>query len=303
MPRSLVQCAANFSEGRRPEAISAIVGAAAAPGAVVADWSADADHNRMVLTLVGEPGGVAEAVLAAARAAIERIDLRRHEGVHPRLGAVDVVPFTPLRDVTMAECVDVSRRVAERLGALGVPVYLYERSAQAGRAAALPVLRRGGFETIRAGELAGDRTPDFGPRRAHMTAGASVVGARPPLVAWNVELDAGDPAAARAIAAALRRERDHDPVLAGVRALGLWLPRRRCAQVSLNVTEVREGVVPAVLGFVRQEAGRHAVNLHRSEFIGLVPLVSLGACGAAEVLWLDYRPEQTVEYWLARAGV
>lgn len=300
MDSPLVQCAANFSEGRRADVVEAIASAATAPGAVVADWSADPDHNRMVLTLLGRPEGVAEALLRAAAVAIERIDLRVHDGVHPRIGAVDVVPFTPIRNVTMEECIALSKRVAQDLAtAHGLPVYLYELSVDLGRVQALPARRRGGFEAIRDAELTGDRTPDYGPGRAHPTAGAAIVGARPPLVAWNVDLDAGDASAAREIAAAIRTERDRQASLAGVRAIGLWLPRRGCAQVSMNLTQVRAGVVPATLRFVRQEAERRVVNLRGSEFIGLVPLCALGESSPSEVLWQDFRPEQILEYWLA----
>lgn len=300
MSSPVVQCAANFSEGRRPNVMQAIVSAAAAPGAVVADWSSDPDHNRMVVTLLGTPEGVAEALLSAARVAIERIDLRTHVGVHPRMGAVDVVPFTPLRGVTMEACIELSLRVAERLSSEhGLPVYLYERSARAGAASGLPERRRGGFEAIRDRELTGDRAPDYGPSRAHPSAGVCVVGARPPLVAWNVDLKEDDLEAAREIAAAIRLAREHSPELAGVRTLGLRLATRRRAQVSMNVTQVREGVVPVVLRRIEQEAARRAVNLLASEFIGLAPLSALGASSPSDVLWWDYRPEQTVEYWLA----
>lgn len=296
----VVQCAANFSEGRRPAVIAAILASASQePDAVVADHSADADHNRMVLSLLGQPDGVLRAVLAAAAVAIAGIDLRAHDGVHPRLGAIDVIPFVPIRGVSMAECVDLSVRCATALSERHrLPVYLYEASARPGRVSDLPALRRGGFEALCAADLAGARAPDFGPDHAHPTAGGAVCGARGPLVAVNANLEQRDLGAARRIAAALRRRRDAERALCGVRAIGLMLERAGMAQVSMNLTQPGATPLPGVLKAVREEADEAAVNVEMVEIIGLVPRASFAGRSPFDLLCRHLADRQIIDNWL-----
>lgn len=302
MSAPVIQSAINFSEGRRAEVMEAIAAAIReTPGATLADRSGDRDHNRMVATLLGGPEAIRQAALAAARVAVEAIDLRHHTGVHPRIGAVDVVPVVPIRGITMEACEEIAARIGQDLAEqLGLPVYFYERSAVPGRRRTLPEIRQGGFEGLFAKPLDGPRTPDLGPAAPHPTAGAVVVGAREPLVAYNVLLEAPDDSAARRIAALIRRVRAVRPELAGVRALGLWLPSRGCAQVSMNLTQPAQTPIPPIFDTVRQEAEEHLAKGTASEIIGLVPRGALGGESPERILWRDYRETQILEYWLER---
>src|SRR5712664_3972547 len=184
----IVECVPNFSEGRRPEVVENIVAAiASVPGVRVLDREMDSDHNRSVITFVGNRQAVAEAAFRAAKAAVEKIDMNQHCGAHPRVGALDVLPFVPISGVTMDDCVDLARSVGKRIAAkLHIPVYLYEAAATRPARRALPDVRRGEYEGLKV-EIAThpDRAPDFGPSRLHPTAGACIVGARPVLLAWN----------------------------------------------------------------------------------------------------------------------
>jgi glutamate formiminotransferase len=267
----------------------------------VADWSADVDHNRMVVTLLGPPSAVGEGALAVAREAVRRIDLRGHTGAHPRIGAVDVIPFVPIRAASMDECVSLSRRIGEVLAEeLDLPVYLYEASAPRGRRAALPDVRKGGFEGLFTAPLTGLRSPDYGPAAPHPTAGAVVIGARGPLVAYNVNLESGDAAIARRIAAAIRADRTANPALTGVRALGLALPSRNQAQVSLNLTRPDLTPLPPVFDFIRAAAAIEEIGVRESEIIGLIPRASLGGESPKRILWRDFRETQILDYWTER---
>jgi glutamate formiminotransferase len=298
----MIQSAINVSEGRDPVAIAAIVDSAAqVPGLVVADWSADVDHNRMVITLLGPPKAVGEGTVAVAREAVRRIDLRSHRGAHPRIGAVDVIPLVPVWSVSMDECVALSRQIGGALAAeLEIPVYLYEASAAAGRQSALPDIRKGGFEGLFTAPLTGLREPDYGPAAPHRTAGAVVVGARDPLIAYNVNLETEDVAVARRIAAAIRADRTVNPALVGVRALGLALPSRGVAQVSLNLTRPNLTPVPPVFDFIRASAANEGVGVLESEVIGLIPRAALDGEPPNRILLRDFRETQILEYWTER---
>jgi glutamate formiminotransferase len=233
--RKIVECIPNFSEGRDQEKIQLIAKAiATVPRVVVLDYTMDADHNRSVITFAGEPEAVVEAAVRAAATAIELIDLNRHDGEHPRMGALDVLPFVPIRGVTMEECVVIARHAGERIAnELDIPVYLYEKAATRGDRVDLANVRRGEFEAIRDSiESDPDRKPDFGTRRIHPTAGAMAVGARLPLVAFNINLTTDDPAVAKKIAKAVRGS---DGGLLYVKALAMELKSRRQAQVSMNL--------------------------------------------------------------------
>ncbi len=294
----MLECVVNVSEGRRPDVVAAVV---AAGGEAVLDVHRDPDHHRSVLTLAGPADGVAEAALAVARAAVARIDLSTHAGVHPRLGAVDVVPFVPLDDAEpdgLAAAVSVARAWAERAaGELGVPTFLYGSADPAGRS--LPDLRRSVFR---------DRRPDFGPPEPHPTAGAMAVGARPVLVALNCELEpierdgagAGletDLAVARAIARAVR---ERDGGLPGLRALGLALASRGRAQVSMNLVDLPATGVEAACAAVRRAAAGHGTDVAAVELVGLLPAAELERCSGEFLAWSGLSPDQTIEVRLRR---
>jgi glutamate formiminotransferase len=302
MSSAVIQSAVNVSEGRRQDVIDRIVAAAdSVSGALVANWSADPDHNRMVVTILGNPRAVGEAILTLAQVAVAEIDMRSHEGFHPRTGAVDVVPFTPLRSVTMQECIDLSHQVGSKLSRdLGIPIYLYEQSARIGRPLSLPELRRGGYEAISAVELVGDRAPDYGGNAAHPTAGICIVGARLPLVAYNVDLDSVELSISQSIARSIRTLRNEIPILNSVRAIGLFLPRRGCAQVSMNLTKPDLTHIPSIFEFIRAAASELGCGVRASEIIGLVPKSCIETVLFSQFMWHDGSPDQIVETWLKK---
>jgi glutamate formiminotransferase len=265
-----LECVPNISEGRRPEVVARLAAAASSPpGVRLLDVSSDPDHNRSVLTLAGEPEGLHQGLLALYEAALAGIDLTRHQGVHPRVGAVDVAPFVPLGDTPMAAAVAAARRLAPEVARrFGLPVYLYERAAGRPERTALSEIRRGGFEGL-AGKLADPAwAPDFGPSRVHPTAGATVIGARFFLIAFNAVLATADVAAARAIA---RRVRESGGGLPAVRAMGVHLASRGLAQVSMNLVDYRRTPVARALERVEEEAAALGTRVVETEVVGLVP--------------------------------
>lgn len=296
----IFQCIPNFSEGRRPEVVEAIAQAIRdTEGASLMDYSADFDHNRCVMTILGDAPATQAAALAAARVAVARIDLRTHTGVHPRAGAIDVLPIVPLRNATHEEAIALSRKIGADLSReLSLPVYFYEWSAEVGRRTALPELRRGGFEAFAAAPLVGDRAPDLGPPQVHPSAGVVIVGARSPLVAYNINLASPDMTIAQKIARRIRQQRDHTPELTGVRALGLFLASQNCAQVSMNLTQPEHSPLPPLFRWVQREAERLGVAAAESEIIGAIPRASLGGEPPESILWHAYRPTQILEHWL-----
>jgi glutamate formiminotransferase len=269
-----LECVPNVSEGRRPEIVARLAAAASSPpGVRLLDVSSDPDHNRSVLTLAGEPEGLHLGLLALYEAALAEIDLTRHQGVHPRVGAVDVVPFVPLGDTPMAAAVAAAGRLAPEVARrFGLPVYLYERAARRPERTALSEIRRGGFEGL-AGKLADPAwAPDFGPSRAHPTAGATVIGARFFLIAFNAVLATADVAAARAIA---RRVRESGGGLPAVRAMGVHLASRGLAQVSMNLVDYRRAPVQRALERVEEEAAALGTRIVETEIVGLVPAAAV----------------------------
>lgn len=300
MNDAVYQCVPNFSEGRRGEVAGTIAAAMrAVSGVRLIDWSADADHNRCVMTLLGDANGVRQAVLAAARVAVAHIDLRDHSGVHPRAGAVDVVPVVPLRHATTEQAIALAAAIGGDLAReLDLPVYFYEANASFGNSAALPDLRRGGFVAFAAAPLTDTRAPDLGPSHVHPSAGVAIVGARNPLVAYNVNLDTPDVRIAQHIARRVRRERDTSPALAGVRALGLYLPSRHQAQVSLNLTRPADTPLPGVFTFIQEAAAAYGVTALESEIIGAIPRVALLGLPPEAIHWHTYKPTQILEHWL-----
>ena len=268
----IVECVPNFSEGRRAEVVDSIVAAIASiPGVRVLDRELDADHNRSVITFVGNRQAVAEASFRAAKVAVETIDMNNHQGAHPRVGALDVLPFVPLSGVTMEDAVQLARTVGKRIAdQLGVPVYLYEAAATRPDRRALPDIRRGEFEGLKVEiETDPDRKPDFGPAKLHRTAGACIVGARPVLIAWNVNLRTKDVGVARRIAKAIR---ESDGGLPAVRAKGFELSERGLVQVSMNMLDYRKTSLVQAFEAISTLAAKEGVEIAESEIIGLVPL-------------------------------
>ena len=270
--KQIVECVPNFSEGRRQEVIDRIVAAMAqVPGARVLDVQSDVDHNRSVVTLVGAPEAALEAAFQGIASAAQLIDMNHQRGAHPRMGATDVVPFVPVQGTTMDDCAALARRLGERAGAeLGIPVYLYEEAATRPERRNLADVRRGEYEGLKA-EIATDpgRAPDFGP--AHLgTAGATAIGARPPLIAFNVYLNTADVAPAKAIARAVRHSSGG---LRFVKALGLLVEGQ--AQISMNLTDYRQTPIYRVVEMIRVEAARLGLTITRCEVVGLLPAQAL----------------------------
>jgi glutamate formiminotransferase len=298
--KDLVQCVPNFSEGRDRAIMEAIVAAAkAVPRVRVADWSGDPDHHRMVLTLVGPAPAVQDAAFAAAAEGVRRIDLTRHAGQHPRMGAVDVVPFVPLGSTLMEACIRTAREFGARVATeLELPVYYYEEAATRPERRNLALVRGGGFDAMRSLPLTAERAPDVGPPRVHPTAGAVAVGARGPLVAFNVNLRSDDLEIARAIARAIR---ERDGGLRGVRALGVRLPSRGHVQVSINVTDPDRVPLCRVLSLVRAEAERWGVAISGTELIGALRLSDLVETARYALGLHDLREGQVLDYWVPDA--
>lgn len=299
--RPLVECVPNFSEGRRPEVIKAIVAALEDGGGAevqVLDVSSDADHNRTVVTLVGTPAGVEAALFAGIARASELIDLNHHRGEHPRLGATDVVPFIPIREVSMAECSAIAKRLGQRVGAeLNIPVYLYERAATRPERENLADVRKGEYELLKT-EIATNphRAPDFGPKQVG-PAGATIIGARQFLVAYNIYLNTGEVAYAEKIAKAVRH-------LSGglryVKAKGFLVDGQ--AQVSMNLTDFTKTPLARVQEMVKREAERYGLVITRSELVGMIPQAAL-ADAAQWYLQLDnLTPDQIIENRLSDLG-
>jgi len=275
MPAPLVECVPNFSEGKGAATIdalrSAITGVA---GVQLLDVQSDPAHNRSVFTFVGNPAAVVEAAFAAMRVATERIDLTKHSGEHPRMGATDVVPFVPVAGVTMDECVALARTLGERVGKeLGIPVFLYARAATRPERVLLPEVRKGEFEGMRERTL----DPDFGPGKVHPTAGATAIGARPFLVAFNVYLDTQEIAVAKEIAKQIRTSSGGLP---GVQASGFIVDG--LAQVSMNLLDIDITSPAVVYNAIKARAEKQGVGVQYSEIVGLIP--ERGLIGAAESL-------------------
>ncbi len=296
MPAALVECIPNFSEARRPQVVEAIAEALqSVPGVLLLDRHSDPDHNRTVLTFLGEPTQVEEAAFRAIAKAAELIDLNLHQGEHPRIGATDVVPFVPISGIDMAACVEMARRLGDRVGReLGIPVYLYEEAATRPERKNLENIRRGQYEGLKE-EIATnpDRAPDFGPARLG-PAGATVIGARHPLIAYNVYLNTGDVSIAKKIAKTVRYSSGG---LRYVKALGLLVDGM--AQVSMNLTNYRQTPLAQVVEMVRREALRYGTTIHHSELVGLIPQDALQDA-ATWYLQLDgFDPNQVLERRLA----
>jgi glutamate formiminotransferase len=293
-----LMCIPNISEGTRPEVVEQIVDEVRrVEGIRLLDVSSDADHNRSVLTYLGEPEAVLEATEAMARKAFELIDMRQHVGLHPRLGAVDVVPFVPVRGVDMDEAVAVARTFGRTIGELGIPVYYYEEAATRPERVNLPDIRKGEYEGLPHKLADPDWQPDSGPATFSPRSGAMVTGARYPLVAFNVNLRTDDLRLAKRIARAVRH------INGGyryVRAMGVALqeqspPQQVLVQVSMNITNYQKTPLPRVLETIRAEAARYGVSVAGSELIGAVPLGVLEQAAQYYLQAHDLKAEQIVE--------
>jgi glutamate formiminotransferase / 5-formyltetrahydrofolate cyclo-ligase len=269
----ILECVPNISEGRDPVKIASIAEAVRKhPGVKLLDVSSDKDHNRSVFTFLGEPPEVQEAALSFAMKAIELIDMQGHLGGHPRMGAVDVVPFVPVQGVEMKEAVEVARRFGKELGKRGVSVYFYEEAATSLGRRELPHIRKGEYEGLREKMMDPEWRPDEGPFAFNPKSGATVVGARFPLVAYNVNLRTNDLALAKEIA---RKVRFKDGGFPNVRAMGVNLEDKGLVQVSMNLTNYQVTGIPAVYEVIKEEAGKRGVEVEESEVIGLIPLTVL----------------------------
>lgn len=299
--RSVIECVPNISEGRDLQKVAEIAEAVrAAPGVRLLDVSSDASHNRSVLTLVGNPDGIRGAVRALFEAAVPRIDLTKHRGEHPRMGAVDVVPLVPIRGVSVEECVALSRQIGEETADRhGIPVYLYEDSATLELRRNLAEIRKGEFEGFTEKMKNPDWEPDFGPSRPHPTAGVVAMGARPPLIAYNINLGTKNLEVADRIAKAIRH-------LGGgfryVKALGVELADRGQVQVSINMTNYRKTPLHRVFECVKSEAERSGVPVVASEIVGLTPAEALYMAAEHYLRLEGFSSEQVLESRLLEEG-
>ena len=291
---AIIECVPNISEGRRPDVVARIVEAVRrVPGARLLDFSSDASHNRSVITMAGDPGPLKAAVLALFDAAVGLIDLRTHTGEHPRMGAVDVVPFVPIEGVTMDDCValakDTARSVAERFA---LPVYLYEEASVNPLRKNLEDIRRGEFEGLAAKMATAGWGPDYGPSTPHPTAGATVIGARMPLIAYNINLTTDRIDVAKKIAAAVRFSSGG---FRYVKAMGVTLADRGIVQVSMNLTNYEKTPILRVFEAVKREAEKYGVNVLESEIVGLVPAAALIDAAEATLQLTAFKRNQVLE--------
>jgi glutamate formiminotransferase len=292
----LIECIPNVSEGRRAEVVARMADAIrSAPGVRLLDVQSDASHNRSVFTLVGDAAGVEAAILALFERAVADVDLRTHTGEHPRLGAVDVVPFVPIDGVTMADCVALAKKVGAAVAArYGVPVYLYEEASANPQRKNLEDIRRGEFEGLAAKMASPGWTPDFGPSppAPHPSAGASVIGARMALIAYNINLATDRLDVAKKIAAAIRHSSGGYRY---VKAAGFKLEDRGIVQVSMNLTNYEKTPIFRVFETVKREAERYGVAILESEIVGLVPSAALLSAAEYYLQIEGFKPEQVLE--------
>lgn len=298
----MIESVPNVSEGHDQRLIAAIARAVEAGGALLLDSSADPSHNRAVFTMAGEANAIVDSLLRLVETTVAHVDLRTHRGVHPRIGAVDVIPLIPLAGASMTECIELSHVLGRAVAdTFQVPVYLYEHSATRPERRRLEQIRRGNFEGLAEKMTRAEWAPDYGPAAPHPTAGATVVGARMPLVAYNVNLDSTDVDVARAIAVAVRESSGGLPC---VKALGLPLLHRNVAQVSMNLTDFTRTSVQAAFDAVEQEATARGVRVLESELIGLIPAAALEGTTPERLRLTGFTRSQILEQRIAerRAG-
>lgn len=293
----IIQCVPNFSVGRDKEILEKILDEIRNEDVKLLDYSMDKDHNRSVVTFIGEPEKVIEAAFKAIKKASELIDLRSHTGEHPRMGATDVVPLIPISDVTMDECVELSKQLGERVGKeLGVSVFLYEKSASSPARENLADVRRGQYEGMAEKLLLDDWAPDFGPRELNITAGVTAIGARMPLVAYNINLDTNNVEIAKKIALAIRARSGG---FTYCKAIGLAITERNIVQVSINMVDYTKTPLFRVFDTVEREANRYGINVIGSEIIGLVPMNALIGAADYYLKLEDFDTDQILEKRMA----
>ncbi len=291
----IVESVPNISEGRNKDIIEACIDEIrTTPGCTLLDYSSDEDHNRTVITYMGSPEAVEDASVKLAKKTVELIDLTKHEGAHPRMGCVDVMPFIPLKDMTMDECVELSNRVGERIAKeADLPVFLYEKSATAPHRQNLAAIRKGQFEGMAEKVKDPDWIPDFGGQRIHPTGGAVCVGARPPLIAYNINLGTSDLSIAEKIGKIIR---ESSGGLHAVKAMGVMLEDRNIAQVSINMTDYAVTPLYRVMELVKAEAKMYGVSVVGSELIGLAPMQAFLDTAEYYLQIEDFKPEiQVIE--------
>ncbi len=290
----IVQCVPNISEGRRPEVVERVVDQIRqTPGVQLLDYSSDYDHNRSVITFVGDLASVQEAAFQLTKEAVQLINMEEHQGAHPRIGAVDVIPFIPIEEVTMQECVQAAVSLAERINSeLGVPTYLYGEAATRPERRDLSNIRKGQYEGLKEAIAQEERHPDYGEPRLHPTAGATVVGARLPLIAFNVNLGTDRKEVADHIA---RCVRERSGGFRNVKAMGVVLEERRQVQVSMNLENYLETPIYRVLETIRREAARFGVPVVGTEIVGLVPQKALLDVAAWYLQLESFQPQQVLE--------
>jgi glutamate formiminotransferase len=292
--QKIVECVPNFSEGKRQDVIDQVAGAVRqVQGVRLLDVSSNPDHNRTVLTFVGPPEGVAEAAFAATAQAAKLINMEQHKGEHPRIGAMDVVPFIPISGMTMDDAVELAKQVGKRIaGELQVPVYLYSAAATTPARKRLPDVRQGQYEGLKESIATPERKPDFGEPKMHPTAGATAVGARPPLIAFNVNLGTTNLKIAKDIAKGLR---ESSGGLMNVQAMGVDLAAEGLVQVSMNLLDYTRTPIHRAYELVRVEAARYGVPVVASEIIGLVPMDALAQAADFYLRLKDFNRNQVLE--------
>jgi glutamate formiminotransferase len=298
---AIIESIPNISEGRRPEVVNAIAAAIReVPGVRLLDFSSDASHNRSVFTLAGDAAPLKEAILRLFEHTLREVDLRVHEGEHPRLGAVDVVPFVPIEGATMDDCVRLAKEVASEVARrFGVPVYLYEEASANPARKNLEDIRRGEFEGLATKMATEGWAPDFGPSTPHESAGATVIGARMPLIAYNINLNTDRVDVAKKIAAAIRHSSGG---FRYVKAAGFKLDDRNLAQVSMNLTNYEKTPIFRVFETVKREAERYGVSILESEIVGLVPAAALHAAAEYYLQIAGFKSDQILESKLKGFG-
>ncbi len=294
MAKQLIECVPNFSEGRRQDVIEAIVKPfKEQKGCYLFDYRADEDHNRLVVSLAGEPQAICDAVMAASKVAVDNIDLNTHQGAHPRMGAIDVIPFTPISGISMEECVELSRNFGKRFHEeLNVPVYYYEEAAIRPDRTRLEVIRKGQYEGLKEEISKPERHPDLGEPKLHPTAGATVIGARKFLVAFNVNLNTTDVEIAKTIG---KRVRASGGGFTAVKGIGLALEDKGMVQVSMNIVDYDKTAVYRALEFVRMEAARWGVTVNGTEVYGMIPVAAMLDSAAYYMQIDDFDPNQVLE--------
>jgi glutamate formiminotransferase len=294
MAYQLIECVPNFSEGRDHDVIEAIVQPfSKKKGCSLLDYRADKDHNRLVVSMVGQPEPIQDALLEAARVAIDGIDLEQHQGGHPRVGAIDVIPFVPLKNIDMKACVELAHKFGRRFhDETGVPVYFYEEAALRPERRRLEVVRKGQYETLKKEITNPERHPDVGEPKLHPSAGATVIGARNFLIAFNVNLGTKDVNVAKEIAKAVRSSSGG---LCHVKGIGLALVDRGLTQVSMNIVDYEKNALYRVVELIRMEARRWGVSLVETEVYGMIPAAALLDSAAYYLQIADFDPKQVVE--------